>query len=139
MKKLTAAEATATAAAAALTLAALPMPAAHAQNGLTELSSQSSRSVGSSKLQYEQNPDDPNIQTPKKKPLEGGYTGIAAVSVPLGVLVTAVVIQLIVDNVPPVRQAVDGFAKGAGLEGLPGSSESNRLLNLQPFLAAVLP
>lgn len=71
------------------------------------------------------------IQTPEKPALGSVYTGSAPLSITLAVLATVAATQLIVDSVPPLRQAVDNAAAAAGLQWAPGSSEGNRIFDVQ--------
>lgn len=102
MKNITAIAASATIASVTALTALTPMPASAAQ-----------------------------IQTPEKPALGSVYTGSAPLSITLAVLGIAAATQLIVDSVPPLRQAVDNAAAAAGLQWAPGSSEGNRIFDVQ--------
>ena len=57
------------------------------------------------------------------------YTGSAPVSLTIAALLTLLVGQVIVDAVPPLRAAVDDLARQAGLSGVMGSSQGNRIFD----------
>lgn len=116
----------------AVSASAVSVTPAHAQAGIFELSSGSSK--GSSKIDYEKDPNDPSIDVPKKTPLGSAYTGSAPLSIALAVGLTALAVQLVVDAVPPLRQAVDDAARAAGLEWVPGSSEGNRIFDVPAWI-----
>lgn len=118
---------TAVAASAALTIVMAGAP--------VQAVAQSSGSSDSRALDYQMDPNDPSIQTPDKPALGSAYTGSAPLSITLAVLATAVSVQLIVDSVPQIRQAVDNAAVAAGLEWAPGSSEGNRIFDVPAWLA----
>ena len=89
----------------------------------------------SSARDYQMDPNDPSIQTPDKPALGSAYTGSAPLSITLAVLATAAAVQLIVDSVPQIRQAVDDAAAAAGLQWVPGSSEGNRIFDVPAWIA----
>lgn len=122
MKKTTAVAVSAT---LAIVMAASPVQA----------SAQSSGSSGPKASDYQMDPNDPSIQTPDKPALGSAYTGSAPLSITLAVLATAAAVQLIVDSVPPIRQAVDDAAAAAGLQWVPGSSEGNRIFDVPAWIA----
>lgn len=119
----------------AAVLAITPVHAA-AQSAAGELSSGSSTSSSSSgdNKRYQMDPNDPSIQTPDKPALGSAYTGSAPISLTLAVLATAAAVQLIVDSVPQIRQAVDDAAAAAGLAWVPGSSEGNRIFDVPAWI-----
>lgn len=117
----------------AAVLAITPVHAA-AQSAAGELSSGSSTSSSSSDKDYQRDPNDPSIQTPAKPALGSAYTGSAPLSLTLAVLATAAAVQLIVDSVPQIRQAVDDAAASAGLSWVPGSSEGNRIFDVPAWI-----
>ncbi|MDK8364653.1 hypothetical protein [Corynebacterium sp. UMB10119B.1] len=71
----------------------------------------------------------PTVTPPKQPPLGSVYTGSAPVSLTIAALLTLLVGQVIVDAVPPLRAAVDDLARQAGLSGVMGSSQGNRIFD----------
>lgn len=71
----------------------------------------------------------PTVTPPKQPPLGSAYTGSAPVSLTIAALLTLLVGQVIVDAVPPLRAAVDDLARQAGLSGVMGSSQGNRIFD----------
>lgn len=121
---------------AALTAAALafavPAPA-HA--GVAELSSGSSTSSsGSSKVPEGEVPED-GSKVPEQPALGSAYTGSAPLSLGIAAAATFIAVQLLIDATPPLRQAVDDIAKQAGLQGVYGSSEGNRIFDVPAWIA----
>ncbi|CAM4358391.1 MULTISPECIES: hypothetical protein [Corynebacterium] len=120
---------------ASLTAASLAVPtAAHA--GITELSSGSSTSsAGSSKVPEGKVPAD-GPQVPEQPPLGSAYTGSAPISLTIAALATFVSVQLLIDAIPPLRQAVDQIANQAGLSHVYGSSDGNRIFDVPAWIKA---
>lgn len=120
---------------AALTAAALafavPAPA-HA--GVAELSSAGSSGSGSSKVPEGQVPED-GPKVPEQPALGSAYTGSAPLSLGIAAAATFIAVQLLIDATPPLRQAVDDIAKQAGLQGVYGSSEGNRIFDVPAWIA----
>ena len=71
----------------------------------------------------------PTVTPPKQPPLGSVYTGSAPVSLTIAALLTLLVGQVIVDAIPPLRAAVDDLARQAGLSGVMGSSQGNRIFD----------
>lgn len=124
---------TAALAAGAFTVA----PAASAQTAALELSSALSSTRGSSDRDYRLDPDNPGVDVPKQTPLGSAYTGIAPVSLAIALAATVAALQVIVDVTPPLRQAVDNAAAQFGLSQVPGSSEGNRIIDVDRTLAQI--
>lgn len=110
-------------------------PVASAQTAALELSSALSSTGGSSDLDYRLDPDNPGVDVPKQTPLGSAYTGIAPVSLAIALAAVASALQVIVDITPPLRQAVDTAAAQLGLSQVPGSSEGNRIIDVDRALA----
>ncbi|WJZ06541.1 hypothetical protein CGLAUT_00060 [Corynebacterium glaucum] len=121
------------AAVAAVTIA----PAASAQTAALELSSALSSTRGSSDRDYRLDPDNPGVDVPKQTPLGSAYTGIAPISLALALAAAAAALQVIVDATPPLRQAVDNAAAQFGLSQVAGSSEGNRIIDVDRVLALI--
>ncbi|CAM3178248.1 hypothetical protein [Corynebacterium gottingense] len=122
---------------AALTAAALAIAVpAPAHAGVSELSSGSSTSSsGSSKIPEGKVPAD-GPQVPEQPPLGSAYTGSAPISLTIAALATFVSVQLLIDAIPPLRQAVDQVANQAGLSHVYGSSEGNRIFDVPAWIKA---
>ena len=60
-------------------------------------------------------------------------TGIAPISLALAAILPLAAAQLLIDVSPTLRQAVDNAAASYGLEYLPGSSEGNRIFDVQTW------
>lgn len=120
---------------AALTAAALAIAVpAPAHAGVTELSSgSSSSSSGSSKVPEGQVPED-GPKVPEQPALGSAYTGSAPLSLGIAAAATFIAVQLLIDATPPLRQAVDDIAKQAGLQGVYGSSEGNRIFDVPAWI-----
>lgn len=130
--------AVATAVTAALAAGAFTVaPAASAQTAALELSSALSSTRGSSDRDYRLDPDNPGVDVPKQTPLGSAYTGIAPVSLAIALAATVAALQVIVDVTPPLRQAVDNAAAQFGLSQVPGSSEGNRIIDVDRALAQI--
>lgn len=112
---------------AAICLSGALTPDAHAQTASTELSSGSSKNRGN--IDYERDPNDPNIKVPPKSPTGSAYTGSAPLSLGLAFGLTILALQIAVDAIPPLRQAVDDAAEEAGLSWVHGSSAGNRIFD----------
>lgn len=121
---------------AALTAAALAIAVpAPAHAGVTELSSGSSTSSsGSSKVPEGQVPED-GPKVPEEPAFGSAYTGSAPLSLGIAAAATFIAVQLLIDATPPLRQAVDDIAKQAGLQGVYGSSEGNRIFDVPAWIA----
>lgn len=118
-------------------VAAVAAPVASAQTAALELSSALSSTRGSSDLDYRLDPDNPGVDVPKQTPLGSAYTGIAPVSLAIALAATVAALQVIVDVTPPLRQAVDNAAAQFGLSQVPGSSEGNRIIDVDRALAQI--
>lgn len=121
---------------AALTAVALattvPAPAYAA---VSELSSGSSTSSsGSSKVPEGKVPED-GPALPEQPAFGSAYTGSAPLSVGIAAVATFISVQLLIDAIPPLRQAVDDIAAQAGLSGVYGSSEGNRIFDVPAWIA----
>ena len=129
--------ATALACALALAVSAGVVAApANAQTSLGELSSGSSTS-SKNDIDFERDPDNPGVDVPPQTPTGSVYTGSAPITIGLAVALTALAVQLAVDSIPPIRQAVDDAARAAGLEWVYGSSAGNRIFDIPAFLNMV--
>lgn len=126
-----------TAALAAGAVIGVAAPAASAQTAALELSSALSSTRGSSDRDYRLDPDNPGVDVPKQTPLGSAYTGIAPVSLAIALAATVAALQVIVDVTPPLRQAVDSAAAQFGLSQIPGSSEGNRIIDVDRTLAQI--
>ena len=75
-------------------------------------------------------------QVPEQPPLGSAYTGSAPISLTIAALATFVSVQLLIDAIPPLRQAFDQVANQAGLSHVYGSSEGNRIFDVPAWIAA---
>ena len=121
---------------AALTAVALattvPAPAYAA---VSEVSSASSTgSSGSSRVPEGKVPED-GPALPEQPAFGSTYTGSAPLSVGIAAVATFVSVQLLIDAIPPLRQAVDDIAAQAGLSDVYGSSEGNRIFDVPAWIA----
>lgn len=116
----------------ALALAATVPAPAHA--GVTELSSAGSSGSSSSKVPEGKVPED-GPKVPEQPALGSAYTGSAPLSLGIAAAATFIAVQLLIDATPPLRQAVDDIAKQAGLSGVYGSSEGNRIFDVPAWIA----